>query len=643
MADNVISPIVSYQYYQSLGEDPTSSITSPIISYQYFDQPDVGSVQFLNSLPVSYLYQVGYGSPFVIIDPISQTSLNGSNVTFAVLADGQLPLTYQWLFNGQNITGATNATLILNSVVAGNDGNYSVVVGNSYDSITSQNASLAVLTDGANGSQPTQLIPPNQPLTQPAQDGLIIVTHGFIPITDAPTMPTWVTNLVVDISNSLTITTNWSVTSFDWSKYAWGINPEDDLPIGTILGTLYGQQLKQKNWRYVHLIAHSAGAAVIQAIAKQLKSSPNPPFVQMTFLAPFLGALDEWQNVYGNDADWSDCYFTHDWTGGFAQGNLLYAYNVDVDWVDPNHFTLPYGSTQVAYATHDYSHDYYIATVTNTDPTWCAVGFGFALSVENGGQNKEVSYSTGNDYDPQVICGPPGTIPAPNLPLVESELAIANADHALSAFGASLVGNTGFLLNSISSITPLTKSGSSQIHPLDVTVSTNAPAWLAVGVTVSNMVNFIQFDADFIDTNVAEGLLTVYWNTNQVGMVDERVSGTNLETYRFLLPSPAKNGLYALSFRLDSFADASSGILITNVATGFVGISQPIQLSISSAHEATMLQIIGASNFTYQVQCSTNLVDWTPLALLFNTNGTLEFNDTNSASLGSRFYRTIVQ
>jgi len=54
---NVMSPVVSYQFYDSLEHlDTNSVIMSPVASYQYFDWPDAGSVQFLNSPAVSYFY-----------------------------------------------------------------------------------------------------------------------------------------------------------------------------------------------------------------------------------------------------------------------------------------------------------------------------------------------------------------------------------------------------------------------------------------------------------------------------------------------------------------------------------------------------------------------------------------------------------
>jgi hypothetical protein len=177
--------------------------------------------------------------------------------------------------------------------------------------------------------------------------------------------------------------------------------------------------------------------------------------------------------------------------------------------------------------------------------------------------------------------------------------------------------------------------------PLDNS-STNTPAWLAVGVTISNAVNFVQFDAGFTDTNGAQGLLTVYWNTNQIGMLDERVAPTNLQTYRFDLPSTVTSGLYTLSFRLDSFNNSSS-IAITNVVTGFVGATQPITLGISITNGAPLLQLKAATNFTYLIQSSTNLADWMPTVFLSNTNGTAQFMDSSLTNSSARFYRAVMQ
>jgi len=69
----------------------------------------------------------------------------GNGVTFCVTATGT-NLTYQWQFNGNNINGATSSCYTINPVTTSNAGNYTVVVSNACNSVTS---SIATLTIGS--------------------------------------------------------------------------------------------------------------------------------------------------------------------------------------------------------------------------------------------------------------------------------------------------------------------------------------------------------------------------------------------------------------------------------------------------------------------------------------------------------------
>jgi hypothetical protein len=97
-----------------------------------------------------------------------------------------------------------------------------------------------------------------------------------------------------------------------------------------------------------------------------------------------------------------------------------------------------------------------------------------------------------------------------------------------------------------------------------------------------------------------------------------------------------------LGFRLDSFDNTSSSITVTNVVTGFVGITTPLTLGISITNTTPLLQLTGASNYNYLVESSTNLVDWTPTALLVNSNGMIQFTDTTVTNSSTRFYRAVL-
>ena len=604
--------------------------------------------------------------PTILTQPTDQFAYAGSNATFTVAAIGQSPLSYQWWFGNTPIAGATNATLILNSVTAANSGGYSVIVSNPYGSAASATAYLGVLA--VDTTTPCYLMTATPlPDRQSGKTNLVLVTHGWIPPWEELSSPDWIADLAGAIGTKLNESnvSDWQAEPYYWITNAeTGLNPNAALDHAKNIGTQIGRQIAEQGWQHVHLIAHSAGSALIQAAADAIRSNAPSTVIQTTFLDPFLGTDYRGLNWYGSNADWSDAYDAYNfWTDQFGSivllpnltyGNLVNSYNVDVTWVDPNKTLQPilcpsstadstapllnnYCGTN-ALSSHGWPIDFYTETVFGTE-TNCAAGFGFPLSIESGGWVNLGNYHEGLALNP--LCGS-SSVSQNQLPLITGlQLQIGTLPNAMSSLGATLSGNSGLNLSSTSlQIAPLGK-----FKPLDEnsTGSTNSPAWFAVGLTISNAVNFVQFDAAFTDSNNAEGLLTVLWDTNQIGTVDERVVSPGLQTYRFFLPNTVTNGVYVLGFRLDSFDSTSSSIMVTNVATGFIGITTPLTLGISLTNAAPLLQLTGASNYNYLVESSTNLVDWTPTAMLLNSNGTVLFPDPTSTNSSARFYRAIMQ
>ena len=461
-----------------------------------------------------------------------------------------------------------------------------------------------------------------------------------------PQVPSWVTPLCDSICAR--VPANWAVTNLDWSSDAYQPDPDLALIRGAVVGSCYGQELLSGNWRHVHLIGHSAGAAVIEAIAQRLGSSGSPPVIHETFLDPYTEFITlAGQQVYGANADWSDSYSANDWTGPSTGGGLVDAFNVDVSWVDPDHTLTPIpcpsstgGSTPPllenvcgyqAWSSHGYPVDFYSSSVVNTLPS-CAAAYGFPLSQEGGGWANRGSFPP-NGANPLVLCGPSSTAQNPFPVSTGQPFQLNLTPSATSSFGVSFTGVGGATLSAMSSQSP---------RSLDV--SSNAPAWLALGVTVTNTINFVRFDSGFTDTNGSQGLLTVYWNTNQIGLIDERAAAPGLQTYRFPLPALVSSGLYTLSFRLDAFTSTESAITVTNVATGFVGITQPISLDmpLMGSNNTPVLQLTAPAGYNYLVQSSTDLVNWLPTALLVNTNGTVLYADPAVTNGSARFYRAMM-
>jgi uncharacterized delta-60 repeat protein len=74
--------------------------------------------------------------PSIAIPPADSCVLSGAAARFGVLASGDAPLTYQWMFAGQPLIGATNALLILSNVQPAQAGIYTVQVANPFGRLT---------------------------------------------------------------------------------------------------------------------------------------------------------------------------------------------------------------------------------------------------------------------------------------------------------------------------------------------------------------------------------------------------------------------------------------------------------------------------------------------------------------------------
>lgn len=103
---------------------------------------------------VDYVSLTSGAAPVISSQPANQVVASGGTASFNVTASGSTPLNYQWSFNGTSIIGATNATLILSNIQAGQSGAYSVEVVNSYGAAFSSNATLNAGAAPAINSQP---------------------------------------------------------------------------------------------------------------------------------------------------------------------------------------------------------------------------------------------------------------------------------------------------------------------------------------------------------------------------------------------------------------------------------------------------------------------------------------------------------
>lgn len=83
-------------------------------------------------------------TPIFDTQPADRAIYPGGNVTFQAAAEGTLPLSYEWLFNGAPISGATNSSLFLTAVQPKQAGQYAVLVRNPVGTVSSSTVNLLV-------------------------------------------------------------------------------------------------------------------------------------------------------------------------------------------------------------------------------------------------------------------------------------------------------------------------------------------------------------------------------------------------------------------------------------------------------------------------------------------------------------------
>ncbi len=128
-----------------------SGVTNATLTLSNVDTNDAGAYRVKVSNSSGFVFSnpgilTVVTIPTVITQPISAVVSAGYPASFSALGFGGLPLSYQWLRNGSPVGGATGTNLSFASTDATNTGNYTVVITNSYGSVTSRVARLTVVT-----------------------------------------------------------------------------------------------------------------------------------------------------------------------------------------------------------------------------------------------------------------------------------------------------------------------------------------------------------------------------------------------------------------------------------------------------------------------------------------------------------------
>jgi hypothetical protein len=436
------------------------------------------------------------------------------------------------------------------------------------------------------------------------------------------------------------------VQTLNWEDRSTTVTPDGALEQARQIGTNLGRQLRNQGWVHIHFIAHSAGSDLIQSATEYLKGAGVTPSIHETFLDPYLGIGYAGRGYYGLQADWADNYFSHDrLTRSFTEGALAHAHNVEVTWLDPDRDETPIRppppNTQCgteAFSTHPWPHEFYQETVSPS-----ANGYGFPLSKEGGGWNNRDQYPANSD---PIELGGVHCFDVPDQPIAPNP----SLDFGQVPHGNSNTGTLQFIPSGFNATTGGSQSSTSRTfqgkpgrgQPYGGT-ETYAPVWVTVAIDTPTNINFIQFDAEFTSADGATGLLTVYWNDQEIGTIDERNVEPGVQTYTFGIPSVFTDHNNSLGFRLDQFSDVASSVSVTNVITGFAGTGAIPALAIDKNQQGDqLLTVSGTLDGYYVIEASTDLATWNPIITVNLTAGTpVSLFDADAQNFTKRFYRAV--
>ncbi|HTA31006.1 MAG TPA: immunoglobulin domain-containing protein, partial [Candidatus Cybelea sp.] len=97
--------------------------------------------------------------------PKDQAAPAGSNVTLSVVASGATPLSYNWLYAGSIIAGATNSTLTISTLQASLVGPYTVMVSNLVSQDSAQATVSLILLPEITNQPASQCVSPGSDVT----------------------------------------------------------------------------------------------------------------------------------------------------------------------------------------------------------------------------------------------------------------------------------------------------------------------------------------------------------------------------------------------------------------------------------------------------------------------------------------------
>lgn len=474
-------------------------------------------------------------------------------------------------------------------------------------------------------------------------DKAIVITHGWN--SDASTtkdvkngLPSWPVEMAQAFCKKLDNTYNgclpndkpnglfkicqangWDVWVYDWRTDAnsspfrdpltgsldllAGIRfPVETLPYAHRNGATLAIKLWKSNYQHYHLIAHSAGAMLIDWATYWLKQYQHRE--DMTIHETFLDAYGPAEvDSYGAWADWADNYVDTRWPG--TDLFLSEAYSIDT--------TPSWGCGPIC--AHSQPYRFYGLSILNdgsfvgnadykqSDPIYSTAVRGYPLSVEDGRTLGTLSNSFPPGGQCKVTPVNGGTCAPGSHPMTIVEYygsgsinsAVENSSNAV-VFPSSSPLQRGILYDRVDLGPGLVSSNYVPKQMIAMRESatsgaaTEEPSYLVVNVTTTSPVNTLRFNWSF--AAAGEGLLRVFVGGNLMREIDQRYvtpsSPETEEVYIGGVDGPLPPGTYRITFRLDGFSTSASasGVELTAVELGLLAVVNPT-LTVTKAGTGT--------------------------------------------------------
>jgi hypothetical protein len=528
-------------------------------------------------------------SPVIFGEPQSQTAIGGNGVALQATIVSTSPLTYQWQCDGTNLPGATNAAFMLTNVNLANSGSYVLMASNSVGSVLS---SVAVLT----------VVP-------------ALLT------TQSPDPALYDANLMASIATG----SNSTVVYFEWgvdTNYAHQTRPVLLQDANSLDVTNLITGLTPYTTYHCQAVASNSFGTVLGG---DVSFTTVPKFVQV-----------------GTNTDWSALVLSGDGRelAATLDGIVYVSTNFGVTFiptagtgsvfaVSSNGATIMAASGTNIYVSMNRGSTW----VTNNAPT-TFTHFAASSSSQNivaaGGGNVFTSTNFGTTWKAAspTFGGPCLASSADGSALYAAG---TPAYEAVCVWGSSISAHTWTPLCDFSSETGVGSIACSADGAI-IFVAAEGPLLSTSGGASWSPMYLPNYGSVACSADGRTILLTAFEGAD--------VSPDTGATWYFV------NGPYSLSY--GSVQSSADGKTLAELSFGSIYLSTPppsqpsfLSQTTSSSNGLPAFQLTGQPGYTYVVQASTNLINWTNIAVLVNTNGIVQFTDTAATNYNQRFYRAI--